>query len=114
MAFLIGLMYEELWYGIRPSLAQRILIEIEGLKVADTKTKIVIDTDAKDSVERIYSLKDSIGVSKRRRVDVADCQELLYYADIAEFRHICGVTNPMDTLTEWICKEVTGRHPGCR
>jgi hypothetical protein len=100
MALIVGLVVEELRYGIRPSLAQRIYLEVEGLRVLDTKTKITIDTDAKDSVERIYSLKDSLGVSKRRRTDISDMQELLVYLDITEFRHVHGGTNPMDCLTK--------------
>jgi hypothetical protein len=102
MAYVVGLLHEELEYSVRPSLAKRVLMEIEGYKLPekDTKTTIVIDTDAKDSVERIYSLKSSLDLSKRRRIDVADCQEMLEYADIAEYRHICGATNPMDVLTK--------------
>jgi hypothetical protein len=75
-------------------------MEVEGICSAQTKTPIIIDTDAKDSVERIYSLKDSLTVSKRRRVDVSDMQEMLYFSDVSEFRHICGSTNPMDCLTK--------------
>ena len=100
MSFVIGLVVGELRFSIRPSLAQRVLLEIEGIKVQRTQTNIIIDTDAKDSVERIYSLKDALTVSKRRRVDIADLQELLVFEDINEFRHVCGSTNPMDVLTK--------------
>jgi hypothetical protein len=102
MSIIVGLVIEELMYNVRPSLAQRIMFEMEGVScnLQSSKTPIIIDTDAKDSVERIYSLKDSINVSKRRRIDIADMQELLVFNDVTEFRHICGSTNPMDCLTK--------------
>jgi hypothetical protein len=100
MAYVIGLVVEELEHGTRPSLCQRILFEMEGMKIENTQTKAIIDTDAKDSVERLYTLKDALTVSKRRRVDIADLQEMLIYGDITEYRHICGSTNPMDVLTK--------------
>jgi hypothetical protein len=104
MAYVIGLLHEELQYGIRPSLVQRALLRLDGFSVANTKTKIKLDTDAKDSVERIYSLKTSLSVSKRRRIDIADMQEMLEFADITEFRHICGSTNPLDVGTKKVIR----------
>jgi len=100
MAMVIKLLVEELIFGIRPSLAQRIYLELEGLSIQQPSISVVIDTDAKDCVERIYSLKDSLGVSKRRRVDVSDCQELVVFGDITEYRHIAGSTNPLDCGTK--------------
>jgi len=100
MAILIGFLYEEIRCGVRPSLLKRIMFEIEGYKVSDAKTKILIDTDAKDVVTRVYSLKSSMDVSKRRRMDVCDCQECLAEGDITIYRHITGKTNPMDCLTK--------------
>jgi hypothetical protein len=100
MSYVVGLLLEEVMFSIRPSLVHRLYMELEGICTKSTKTRIVIDTDAKDSVERIYSLKNSIEVSKRRRVDISDLQEMLYYTDVTEFRHICGSTNPMDCLTK--------------
>ncbi len=96
----VGLLVEELLYGVRPSLAHRMFLEIEGYRIKDKRTKCTIDTDARDAVERIYSLKDSLTVSKRRRTDIADCQELLVFSDVTEFRHIHGATNAMDCLTK--------------
>jgi hypothetical protein len=61
---------------------------------------VVIDTDAKDSVERLYSLKDSLTVSKRRRIDISDLQEMLKFADVSEYRHVRGISNPMDCMTK--------------
>ncbi len=96
----VGLLVEELLYGVRPSLAHRMFLEIEGYRIKEKRTKCTIDTDARDAVERIYSLKDSLTVSKRRRTDIADCQELLVFSDVTEFRHIHGATNAMDCLTK--------------
>ena len=39
-------------------------------------------------------------MSKRRRIDISDLQEMLQHADVSEFRHIRGITNPMDCLTK--------------
>ncbi len=100
MAMVIKLLVEELLFGIRPSLAQRIYLELEGINIHQPKISVVIDTDAKDAVERIYSLKDSLTISKRRRVDVSDCQELIVFGDVTEYRHISGSTNPLDCGTK--------------
>ena len=85
-------------------------MELEGFQVKSTQTTIIIDTDAKDSVERIYSLKDALTVSKRRRIDIADLQELLVFKDISEFRHVCGSTNPMDVLTKKYGRNGISKH----
>ncbi len=100
MMVVIRLLFEELAYGTRPSLMHRILLEIEGFFVERPVVRCVIDTDARDCVERIYSIKDALTISKRRRVDVTDCQDLIVFRDISEFRHVAGSSNPMDVGTK--------------
>ena len=100
MLCVIRLLLEELQYGIRPSLIQRILAEVEGWVIERPPILCFADTDAKDCVERIYSVKDSITISKRRRVDVSDCQDLVSSSDITAFRHVMGSTNPLDCITK--------------
>jgi hypothetical protein len=100
MLCVIRLLYEELAFGTRPSLMHRILMEVEGVAVDRPKVRCVIDCDARDCIERVYSIKDSITISKRRRIDVTDCQDLLVHLDIEEFRHVAGSTNPLDCGTK--------------
>ena len=100
MMVVIRLLFEELAYGTRPSLMHRILLEVEGFFVERPIVRCVIDTDARDCVERIYSIKDALTISKRRRVDVTDCQDLIVFRDISEFRHVAGSSNPMDVGTK--------------
>jgi hypothetical protein len=100
MTMIVRLLFEELRFGTRPSLMHRILFEVEGIAVERPSIRCVIDCDAKDCIERIYSIKDSITISKRRRVDVSDAQDLLVFRDISEFRHVAGSTNPLDVGTK--------------
>jgi hypothetical protein len=100
MLMVIRLLLEELLYGARPSLMHRLLFEVEGLHVPRPPVNYVVDCDAKDCIERIYSVKDSLTISKRRRMDVTDAQDLLIFNDVTEFRHVHGPTNPLDVGTK--------------
>jgi len=102
VGIVIGLLLEELCHGTRPSLTDKILLECDGIQLdrESCKSTLVLHTDSKDSVERIYSLKSTGDVSKRRRIDISDVQETLVHKDLAEVQHICGSTNPLDVLTK--------------
>ena len=115
MVFLLCVQYEEFRFGVRPSMARRIMLEIEGFQhdVSRTKTKAKVDTDALDAVERVYSLKNSIDVSKRRRMDISDLQDLLAHGDISEFRHIRGTSNPLDPGTKKYGKHGKSKTTAC-
>ena len=104
-SLIVGLLWEELTHGPRVSPLKKLLMRAEGLEVLDTPTPIIIDTDARDVVSRVYSLKRSLdGVSKRRRIDIADLQECLELRDITEIRHISGKSNPTDPGTKGVAK----------
>ena len=96
----IGLLLEELLWGKRPSLAQRRLMQLDGVEVEERRAPVILDTDAKDCVDRIYSLQRSLDISKRRRMDIDDIQDLLQHKEIKLVRHINGPTNPMNFGTK--------------
>jgi hypothetical protein len=104
MANIVALLWEELTYGPRPSLTQRNCFRLFGLDYTPTTIPMVVDTDAKDIVSRVYSLKRSLDISKRRRLDIADLQECLAFGEVEEFRHVAGATNPTDIGTKAINK----------
>ena len=100
IAYVIGLLLEELLWGKRPSLAQRRLMQLDGVEVEERHAPIILDTDAKDCVDRVYSLQRSLDISKRRRMDIDDLQDLLQHKDVQLIRHIHGPTNPMNFGTK--------------
>ena len=100
ICLLVKLLVEELEFGKLPSLVERQLLQLDGFAVNTTGLQSFIDTDCNDAITRIYSLKSSLDVSKRRRGDIADLQECVELGDISQYRHICGTSNPMDILTK--------------
>jgi len=100
IAYVIGLLLEELLWGKRPTLAQRRLMQLDGVEVEERHAPIILDTDAKDCVDRVYSLQRSLDISKRRRMDIDDLQDLLQHKDLQLIRHIHGPTNPMNFGTK--------------
>jgi len=100
MALIIAILAEEHEHGVRPGFSKRLQLASAGIKYVRHPTRIVLDTDAKDLVTRVKSLKTSLDVSKRRRLDIADVQECLTEGDIHEIRHIRGPTNPVDIGTK--------------
>lgn len=102
MCMVVALMVEEHESSVRPGMAQRLEMRLNGFEFQPQKVGIIQDVDAKDLVSRVKSLKRSLDVSKRRRIDIADLQEGLQENDLTDLRHIRGPTNPLDIGTKII------------
>ena len=100
MCHIISLLVEEHQHGPRPGFQKRLDLRLEGLEWKRQPVSVDIHTDAKDLVTRVYSLKASLDVSKRRRIDIADIQECIEEGDISRLSHIRGATNPVDIGTK--------------
>ena len=107
MCHVVSLLYEELLHGIRPSLTQKNCFRLFGMEYDAPSITVVIDVDAKDIISRVYSLKRSLDISKRRRLDISDLREVLLYGEVSDFRHIAGATNPTDIGTKKIKRHST-------
>jgi hypothetical protein len=104
MSLVVALLWEEFVSGPRPSLTQRNCFRMFGMDYDPPRIPVIIDTDANDIVTRVYSLKRSLDISKRRRLDIADLQECLQFQEVEEYRHIAGPTNPVDVGTKSIAR----------
>ena len=105
MALAIESLLEEVEYGVQPGRRTR----IEGMRdgvgecgpVARAPIPIEMHTDSKSLVDRVGSRKLDAGMSKRRKQDVADLQELTFEGQMRDpLFHCSGTAIPMDPLTK--------------
>jgi hypothetical protein len=97
----VALLVEEFLHGVRPSLWDRKLAQLEGIELSsELMIPIEQHTDAKDLVDRVKKITFDPKMSKRRKTDIFDYQELEDLGIMRPLIKITGPDNPVDCLTK--------------
>ena len=89
--------------GVQVSRDKRLEMLIHGETDPDANRRVLpiqLDTDSKSLVDRVESAKLDSQMSKRRKADVADLQELRWLNLLKRLRHVAGKSIPADCLTK--------------
>jgi hypothetical protein len=89
--------------GVQVSRDKRLEMLIHGETDPDANRRVLpiqLDTDSKSLVDRVESAKLDAQMSKRRKADVADLQELRWLNLLKRLRHVSGKSIPADCLTK--------------
>jgi hypothetical protein len=97
----VAFLVEEFLHGVRPSLWDRKLAQLEGTELSsELMVPIEQHTDAKDLVDRVRKITFDPKMSKRRKTDIFDYQELEEMGIMRPLIKIAGPENPVDCLTK--------------
>jgi len=96
----IHMALQELEFGILPTLSQRHILSLSGVRVTPKRIPIDMHGDALDVIDRALSTKRSLDLAKRRLLDVSDIQECITFGELQSFSHIRGCSNPLDPGTK--------------
>ena len=97
---LIAMLVEELRRGPRPTLMQKREMACNNQFYLESPTPIKVWSDSQSSIDTVLSNKDKEGVTKRRRLDIADLKECVALELTRPPGFINGEVNPMDVATK--------------
>jgi len=109
-----ALMVEELIYGIRPSLLERLACEMEGVETGFERSVCLVPIDVHSDCEDLCKVCENLTFKndtiKRTKTDVFDFRELLDFKVIRELRHISGTHNPLNAITKKMSRDALTMH----
>jgi hypothetical protein len=73
---------------------------LDGVEHVPHVVPVELHTDSNSLVTHVESCKLDAGMSKRRKIDVADIQQLRREGQLKRLVHIQGLRNPVDPLTK--------------
>ena len=105
----VALMLEELQFGLRPTLLERLAFDMAGIRHGYEESlcfvPVDVHTDCEDLVKVSESLTFKADMHKRRKPDVFDLRELLDLGLVREMKHIEGRFNPLDAISKRVSKD---------
>jgi len=99
-ALVVALLVEEAESGVRPGLRQRLDAKLEGYEHKPCTVPVELHTDSNSLITHVESCKLDAGLNKRRKIDIADIQELRRDGLLKRLVFIRGTMNPADSLTK--------------
>jgi len=101
VALSVALLLEEFEFGIRPTMWEKKLAQLDGVDVETDECKVPVEghTDSEGLTKAIRSLTWG-AKGKRRKGDIFDLQELEELGIARATSHVDGTTNPFDSGTK--------------
>jgi hypothetical protein len=98
----IAILVEEFISGVRPGFFDRKLAALDGIDLEPELTIPVEEhTDSQDLVDRVRKITFDTKITKRRKGDIADYQELIDLGVLKPLVKIAGSGNPVDPMTKY-------------